>query len=90
MMCQRCRGLLVHETFGDLIGEIARLCPVTRCVNCGCIEDLVIRANRLRLQMTNQSASHRRVRYRRGMFVDMRKQSGRSSLREVVEPIQVH
>ena len=62
MMCQRCSGLLVRETYGDLSDETTRLCPVTRCVNCGCMEDSVIRANRLRPQMTNRSASHRRVR----------------------------
>ena len=85
-MCQCCRGLLVRETYDDLIGETPLLYPVTRCVNCGGIEDFVIRANRLRLQMTNQSASHQRVRYRKGIFVDMRKESGRSSLRQAVEP----
>lgn len=48
MLCQRCKGLLVRETFGDLRDKTSRVCPATRCVNCGCIEDSVVRANRLR------------------------------------------
>jgi uncharacterized Zn finger protein len=48
MRCPRCRGLLVHETFGDLRQERARMSPATRCINCGCVEDSVVRANRLR------------------------------------------
>ena len=48
MICQRCRGLLVHETFGDLRQEAGCMCPATRCINCGYIEDSVVRANRLR------------------------------------------
>lgn len=48
MICTRCRGLLVHETFGELSVETDRLSTVTRCLNCGCIEDAVVRANRVR------------------------------------------
>ena len=48
MLCQRCKGLLIRETFGELRAEIGRMCLTTRCVNCGCIEDSVVRANRLR------------------------------------------
>jgi hypothetical protein len=48
MNCQRCRGLLVLETFGDLREEAGCQCPATRCINCGYIEDSVVRANRLR------------------------------------------
>jgi len=48
MLCQRCRGLLVREIFSDLGEETARLCPATRCVNCGYVEDSVVRANRRR------------------------------------------
>jgi hypothetical protein len=46
MSCQRCRGLLVLETFGDLREEIARISPAMRCINCGCIEDAVVQSNR--------------------------------------------
>ena len=48
MLCQRCKGLLIRETFRELRAEIGRMCLITRCVNCGCIEDSVVRANRLR------------------------------------------
>ncbi len=47
MLCQRCRGLLVREFCCDLRAEIARACPATRCINCGHIEDSVVRSNRL-------------------------------------------
>ena len=33
MRCQRCRGLLVRETFGDLREEAGCMCPATRCTN---------------------------------------------------------
>jgi len=49
MACQRCRGLLVRETFGDLREETGCMFPAIRCINCGYIEDSVVRANRLRL-----------------------------------------
>jgi hypothetical protein len=51
MFCQRCRGLLVQETFGDLIDKAGRLSTATRCINCGCVEDAVVRANRFRPPM---------------------------------------
>lgn len=55
MLCQRCRGLLVRVTFDDLSEEIGRVSPATRCVNCGCIEDEIVLANRLRPPMPNRS-----------------------------------
>jgi hypothetical protein len=55
MICQRCRGLLVRETFGDLREEAGCMCPATRCINCGYIEDSVVRANRLRPPATKRS-----------------------------------
>jgi RNase P subunit RPR2 len=48
MSCQRCHGLLIPENSGELRDELGRTCLVTRCVNCGCIDDSVVRANRLR------------------------------------------
>ena len=48
MVCQRCRGLLVHETFDGLSPEGDIMYLATRCINCGYIEDSVVRANRLR------------------------------------------
>jgi hypothetical protein len=56
MLCQRCRGLLVRETFDDLREETARMCLATRCINCGYIEDPVVRANRLRSHVARRSA----------------------------------
>lgn len=44
MLCKRCRGLLVRETFGEGTGCMGL---ATRCINCGYTEDSVIRANRL-------------------------------------------
>ena len=46
MVCQRCRGLLVRETFNDQSIETDARYTATRCINCGCIEDAIIRANR--------------------------------------------
>ena len=48
MVCQRCQGLLVCEIFDDLNIESDSLYTGTRCINCGCIEDMIVRANRLR------------------------------------------
>lgn len=62
MLCQRCRGLLVRETFGDLRTETGRMCSATRCINCGYIEDSVVRANRLRPPEAKRAVPHRRVR----------------------------
>lgn len=56
MLCQRCRGLLVRETFSDLREEAASLYPATRCINCGYVEDAVVRLNRLRSHMEKRSA----------------------------------
>ena len=58
MLCQRCRGLLVRETFDDRKEETDRMCPATRCINCGCIEDSVVRANRLRPPVAKRSVPH--------------------------------
>ncbi len=48
MSCTRCGGLIVIETFSDLREEVSRAeFQGSRCLNCGCIEDTVIRANQL-------------------------------------------
>jgi len=51
MLCQRCRGLLIHDNLGELRDQIGRICLATRCIGCGSIEDSVVRANRLRHAM---------------------------------------
>jgi len=55
MVCQRCRGLLVRETFDDLSIETDARYTATRCLNCGCIEDAIIRANRSHSSMGTQA-----------------------------------
>ena len=62
MVCQRCRGLLVCETFDDLNIETNALYSATRCINCGCIEDAVVRANRFRRSEKMRGSLRRRVR----------------------------
>ena len=66
MVCQRCQGLLVCETFDDLNIDTDSLYTGTRCLNCGCIEDAVIRANRSR-----RLATMRRSRSGRGRTRDI-------------------
>ena len=61
MICQRCRGLLVRESFGDLRGEAGCTYPAIRCINCGYIEDAVVRANRLHSPATKRSTPRRIV-----------------------------
>jgi hypothetical protein len=60
MVCQRCRGLLVCETFDDLGIESDPLYTATRCINCGCIEDAVVRANRFCRSETTRGVPRRR------------------------------
>ena len=62
MFCQRCRGLLVREIFSDLREETARMSPAVRCVNCGCIEDSVARANRFQVPAAKRSVPRGMVR----------------------------
>lgn len=62
MCCQRCRGLLVRETIGDLRVETGCMGLATRCINCGYIEDSVMRANRLRPSAAKRAVPRRIVR----------------------------
>ena len=57
MVCQRCKGLLVREIFDDLSVEASITFLATRCINCGYIEDSVVRANRLHHPTGTHSAS---------------------------------
>jgi len=41
---------------------------VTRCVNCGCIEDAVVRANRFRPSVKTRESPRRMVRKGDGVF----------------------
>lgn len=62
MVCRRCHGLLVCEMFEDLNIDTDSLYTGTRCINCGCIEDTVIRANRFRRFATLRRSSSGRGR----------------------------
>lgn len=62
MHCQRRRGLLVPENFCDLSVETNSLRMATRCINCGCVEDTVVRANRVRRVVTTRVVPRRRGR----------------------------
>jgi RNase P subunit RPR2 len=48
MVCQRCRGLLVCESLYGVRIEANTRNTAIRCINCGCVEDAVVRANRVR------------------------------------------
>ena len=61
MTCHRCSGLLVSDQSvssgrydpSEIIGYMG---PTIRCINCGYLEDPVVRANRLHLPVTNGPA----------------------------------
>jgi len=55
------RWLLVCETFNDLNIETDSLYTATRCINCGCIEDAVVRANRFHRSEKVRVSPRRRV-----------------------------
>ncbi len=64
MVCRRCRGLLVRETFDDLRIETDDRETATRCLNCGCIEDAIVRANRVHPAVRTRGTSRGKVRTR--------------------------
>jgi len=69
MVCTRCRGLLV---FDDLSIGTDSLYTATRCINCGCIEDAVVRANRFRRSKRIRTIPHRHRMARRREVVRSR------------------
>lgn len=61
MTCHRCRGLLVNDqsafiTHYDLRAESGFTGSTLRCINCGYVEDPVVRANRLHPPVADQQA----------------------------------
>ena len=61
MTCHRCGGLLVKdqsvvEILHDLSEVTGCMGPTMRCINCGYLEDPVVRANRFRPRMAKQPA----------------------------------
>ena len=69
MVCQRCRGLLVHETFDGLSPVADIMCLATRCINCGSIEDPVVLANRLRPPAAKRAVPRGMVGMARAVFM---------------------
>lgn len=61
MVCQRCRGLLVGDTFYDPSNTAGQRYNATRCINCGYMEDAVVRANRVCTAANKQGAPCGRV-----------------------------
>lgn len=61
MMCHRCGGLLAYHTFYDLNIKADAHHTITRCINCGHIEDAVFRANRVRASASRPATAHGRV-----------------------------
>jgi hypothetical protein len=59
MSCERCGGLMVIETNGELMDRESRKgIDMARCVNCGNLEDVYIRTNRVILRVPPQVESH--------------------------------
>lgn len=58
MLCQRCSGLLVRETFDDLRVETGRMCMATRCINCGYIADELVRVHHLHPPAAKRAVPH--------------------------------
>ena len=61
MMCHRCRGFLVYHTFYGLNLKADARHTTTRCINCGHVEDAVVRANRVRASVSTPATPHERV-----------------------------
>ncbi|MEW6246251.1 MAG: hypothetical protein AB1555_06005 [Nitrospirota bacterium] len=70
MACRRCGGLMVVELLYDPQEEASRMhCRGSRCVNCGCIDDPVIRANRTQPPALGRPAARGSVAGRRILFL---------------------
>jgi hypothetical protein len=62
MLCTRCGGLLM-QNWWDSKESVQERMPSTRCVNCGCIDDPVIRANRRQSSRVRLTPTRARVRH---------------------------
>ena len=64
MPCSRCQGLMVADTlFNPSEGVTHTWVPVTRCLNCGNLEDSLLRLARgisARLRRSSKPGPHRR------------------------------
>ena len=59
MICHRCRGLLINDqsdliTRYDLSEASGYVGSTLRCINCGYVEDPVVRANRIHPSLAGQ------------------------------------
>lgn len=62
MECQRCRGLMVSDSFTDLLDETGQIrFGGWRCLACGEIVDPVIVTNRLRRDLITTKPRHPRL-----------------------------
>lgn len=77
MRCNRCNGLMSPEmTFNCAEGTSQGWLPISRCINCGFVEDAVIRQNRFRPQA--QATGARACRQPRALTVFVNAEAGRT------------
>ena len=62
MLCLRCGGLVL-QNWWDSTESLSERTPSTRCVNCGSIDDPVIRANRQQPGRARLTATRGRVKH---------------------------
>lgn len=75
MRCKRCNGLMSAETlFNNAEGTSHGWLPISRCINCGCVEDATILENRFQPQ---GQATGRACRQPRAVSVFLNEEGGR-------------
>ena len=70
MRCQRYKGLIVRETHSELREKTGCMSPTARCINCGYIEDSVVRANRVHSPAKKRSMPRVMVKKSRFVFIN--------------------
>ena len=76
MRCKRCNGLMSAETvFNCAEGTSHGWLPISRCINCGCVEDATILENRFQRQ--DQAGGSRACRQPRAVSVFLNNEAGR-------------
>jgi hypothetical protein len=76
MRCKRCNGFMSAETvFNCAEGTSHGWLPISRCINCGCVEDATILENRFQRQ--DQPSGSRACRQPRAVSVFLNSQAGR-------------
>jgi hypothetical protein len=75
MRCKRCNGLMSAETvFNCGEGASHGWLPISRCINCGYVEDATIKTNRLRPRI--QATGGRACRQPRAVSVFLNGEEG--------------